>query len=707
METDEFSTPPMDLGQDDQQLSPTQTQPSGKPARRSRVALACQRCKQRKQKCNGTQPSCARCTRLDLECHYVMPIYPKPGQAKIYIKALEDRVAELETLLTQGGNKNVSHDHWNERPDDLDDDEQGDIQPLLNAVRDLSLDVAGSYVGGGATITLGRALESALSGKIQFTIPQMDSERKRSLYTESIASEITSMSGGTVAFHLGQIDADSAEKMVSAYLGHLYTNFPIMYSYYILDLHNRRHALRDTYEESILHLIYGLGGHFLEKTGDSSGLYFPERHYEVAIENRDVILRFGDTRSLTYLLLLGQHCLRMPKDPGPWTYIGLAMKMCIELGLHRRRRSSKMSLKSELNKRLFWSCYWWDREISIALGRPPSISDHDIDAELPLDVDEANQDLEVLRKASEADKTKPASPQSSLTCFIHLLRLRIIDSEIQHSIYRVDCRSSSKSVYQKTDAFLEKLIAWKDAIPPQSTQWDPADRHKFRGDEYQSYDSYMASYYKSIRVLLQPRLYENTINKRYLSLCADACRGVCETYKRLHYRIPLAFTSVSLQTVFLAGLTLVYCMWHDDSNRNGFKNFGTLTDCSIILYVMAERWPAGRKYRDLFESVKKSVLDTIAEEKHIPRTAVTSMKDDMQTTLASLQVSTTAESIHDDLEQMISDMTGEPISFWDDIEMNMGLETEGGFPESGDMFTMLCPTGTKWEPTDSSLQTWF
>jgi hypothetical protein len=64
----------------------------------------------------------------------------------------------------------------------------------------------------------------------------------------------------------------------------------------------------------------------------------------------------------------------------------------------------------------------------------------------------------------------------------------------------------------------------------------------------------MASYYKSIRVLLQPRLYEKQIDPRYLELCAEACRGVCETYKRLHYRIPLVFTSVSLQTVFLAGI---------------------------------------------------------------------------------------------------------------------------------------------------------
>jgi hypothetical protein len=78
-----------------------------------------------------------------------------------------------------------------------------------------------------------------------------------------------------------------------------------------------------------------------------------------------------------------------------------------------------------------------------------------------------------------------------MTCWIHLLRLKIIDSDIQHNIYRVDRRNSAKGSYQTTDMYLERLVAWKAAIPPQSNQWDPSDRQNFRGDEYQSYDSYV------------------------------------------------------------------------------------------------------------------------------------------------------------------------------------------------------------------------
>jgi hypothetical protein len=100
----------------------------------------------------------------------------------------------------------------------------------------------------------------------------------------------------------------------------------------------------------------------------------------------------------------------------------------------------------------------------------------------------------VLRRATDADRARPAFPQTTMTCYIHLLRLRIIDSEIQHDIYRVDNRNSAKTIYQTTDDFLERLSAWRDAIPPQSThssQPDPTNRNNFRGDEYRSYDSYV------------------------------------------------------------------------------------------------------------------------------------------------------------------------------------------------------------------------
>lgn len=197
-----------------------------------------------------------------------MPANPKPAQAKMYVKALEDRVAELETLLRDGGDRTVSRDHWAfsvDMSDKADSQEHDDIQPLMNAVRDLSLDIAGSYIGGASTITLGRALGMALAGRPQLSLPAsipQDANMGRAGSIESHPSYMDSSTGGS---HLGQVDQETADCMVHAYLKHMCTNFPIIFSFQVLDMHRRRHDLNDVYEESILLLIYGLGAHFLEK----------------------------------------------------------------------------------------------------------------------------------------------------------------------------------------------------------------------------------------------------------------------------------------------------------------------------------------------------------------------------------------------------------------------------------------------------------
>lgn len=219
-----------------------------------------------KMQCNGEQPSCTRCLKLKLDCHYVMPTHPKPGQAKLYIRALEDRVAELEHSLAKDGDRVYSSDHWPGRAtvaiEPAHQDDLG-LQPLLNAVRDLSLDAAGSYIGGASTITLGRALEIALEGRTRLPMPRpyKDTDDRRSRSSSCVGYGATPLSQ---ALRIRQIEPKLADMMVNAYLKHLCTNFPIMFSVDILDLHRRRHVIEDEYQICILSLIYGLGSHFLQ-----------------------------------------------------------------------------------------------------------------------------------------------------------------------------------------------------------------------------------------------------------------------------------------------------------------------------------------------------------------------------------------------------------------------------------------------------------
>ncbi|PVH99770.1 hypothetical protein DM02DRAFT_468178, partial [Periconia macrospinosa] len=279
------------------------------------------------------------------------------------------------------------------------------------------------------------------------------------------------------------------------------------------------------------------------------------------------------------------------------TLVGIAMRLCIELGFHRRKRIKSPSVKSESEKRLFWACYYLDRELSVSLGRPTSIADHDIDVQLPLDVDDSAQDVEVFNIAMEKDQSVPANPPTVLTYFIHLIRLKRIQSEIQTTLYRVDSVPSAVESERATDRFLDRVEAWKKTIPPHMGTWDALFK--------------IISYHRCVQLLLQPQLYASIINDRYFELCMNASRGVCEGYKRIYHSMPMAFSSLSLQTVFIAGLTMVYGLWYKNSTAAVMYSFNALNDCSVLLYVMGERWAASTKYRDAYESIKRTVIDRI------------------------------------------------------------------------------------------------
>lgn len=131
-------------------------------------------------------------------------------------------------------------------------------------------------------------------------------------------------------------------------------------------------------------MVYAIGGRFLETAGER-GEYCSDQHCEQAAKNLDSIVagRHG-LQSIQVILLFAIYNLRSPKGLGAWTYTGLAMRQCIEMGMHHPASPSLSILETEMRKRIFWTCYCLDRQVSMILGRPFAISDRDIDVDVSL-----------------------------------------------------------------------------------------------------------------------------------------------------------------------------------------------------------------------------------------------------------------------------------------------------------------------------------
>ncbi|CAK7232464.1 hypothetical protein SBRCBS47491_008280 [Sporothrix bragantina] len=722
------------------------------PERRARVALACQRCKSRKQKCDGVRPSCSKCNTQGATCEYILPSKYMPFGKARYVKALEKRVADLESYLTKEGRRDVGQDHWQylpvtvpigegdkkqktEQPErsentkrpvlsngaggtasSSDIDAEGDADPeaggdggddgggndddaasgvdsMITILRDLSLAANGGYMGATSHITMGRLVGSMVKGKNSMRVSSKISSVKahltpppgRSTIDDGLLGgddeegmvnmlgttnmslplnfpmNIDSFASEARAAAFAHIPAHFADRMLAGYLTHASTAFPILHSPALRNLHARRGALENSYEVCVLHLIYAIGGRFLETTGES-GHFFPEHHHTAALKLLDEILQLHDLRSVQTLMLLAIHCLRAPQGPGAWTYVGLAMRIAIDLGLHRRTAAmSRPSLDNELKKRLFWSCYNLDRQVSITLGRPFTISDRDIDLPLPLEVDEAAFDAGIAaahrRQRQQEQQQAQQKPRriTTLSPFIHLTRLRMIESSIQRNIYRVDRGVEVSDA--EIDGFLEHLDAWKRDIPRRG---GPSNNF---GSSTNEDERYMVYYYASVRLLLYPQVSRPQVQARYLTKCAEACGGVCRTYKHLHQHMTVGYSLMGLQSVFMAGLTLIYCAWVDPTLIFNSTTSNDIYACSIVLFVITERWPGARKYRDAFDIIKQNVVDAIADGKHVgPRQTVVQLKTELQSTLSTLHNLQGDEDQQDECSRILTDMAGDTIA---------------------------------------------
>ncbi|KAL6820013.1 hypothetical protein V8C40DRAFT_281335 [Trichoderma camerunense] len=96
--------------------------------------------------------------------------------------------------------------------------------------------------------------------------------------------------------------------------------------------------------------------------------------------------RLSELKDVENMALLGVSFYFMNDENQAWRMIGLAARLCIELGLHQVKTSYQNHPDPKASTRaitLFWDVYILDRRFSLSTGRPFAIQDIDIDPALP------------------------------------------------------------------------------------------------------------------------------------------------------------------------------------------------------------------------------------------------------------------------------------------------------------------------------------
>lgn len=310
-----------------------------------------------------------------------------------------------------------------------------------------------------------------------------------------------------------------------------------------------------------------------------------------ALQQAPAMCETRSIENIEAMTLLVVYHLRSSSSQGIWYMIGLAMRIAIDLGLHRKANEANLDpFTAQMRRRLFWNVYYLERVISMSLGRPFSIADRHIDLPLPLDVDDTVQDPALLAALPPSDRT------TTLTFAVYLIQLRRIDSRIQHKIYRAD--KPLRTLRSKMDRLFLELQEWRES----------ALLRNFSGSDL---DYTTLHYNRALRILIQPFLPALSLADPYYHICLNAAGDICQTHKRLHQTLEYGHSFLAVQTVFMAGITLLYALWTHTNEVWSVRMSNDIRACSTVLFVMGERAAWVKKYRDAFELLVNAAMEKL------------------------------------------------------------------------------------------------
>lgn len=352
--------------------------------------IACVLCRKRKLKCDGNKPSCGTCTRLQHDCSYD-EVRRKSGPKRGYVKALEARLAQVETLLKT----------------------QDDPSPTSTTQKNGSGLKQANNVAHFGDISLGSSNVNTMA-HVERTVNQMEVPAQAQFPHTALGSAANGVNGtGEEQFPWEMIGLgldeplptqDVVNELNQIYFEKIHPSLPMIHRprYYAamnLAPHMRppvclRYAMwanaaavSDKYEQ--------LQEHFYQR----SRKYIQQDEMKGHGESMITV-----SHCQTWILL-ATYEFKLMYFPRAWMSAGRACRMTQMMGLHRLDGAGldvkqclpppKDWTEKEERRRTFWMAFCVDRYSSIGTGWPMTLEEKDIMTTLP-----AEEEAYELNRAS-------------------------------------------------------------------------------------------------------------------------------------------------------------------------------------------------------------------------------------------------------------------------------------------------------------------
>ncbi|KKK16215.1 hypothetical protein P175DRAFT_0444367 [Aspergillus ochraceoroseus IBT 24754] len=416
---------------------------------------ACTRCRQRKSRCDPGIPRCAPCERSNAKCVYYDSAR-KSTISRTYIVQLRDRARKLEQEL-QDVEKDFQH--------------AADAELMVRGagrIRFKEHDEA-RYLGPSSGIAITRlvmemAKQNTSSKSIKDVVPDSTAQVIKSAFsqesgkpTSKIYPIISSMPQQSLPLkHV-------TYRLIDVFVVKAQTMLPTLHiPTFRQEVEEVFNGSNDPCQNFQLRMVIAIS---MQKMSQSfAGL--ADSYYLAALPYLEASLNRMDLKSLQCLVMIGQYSLLTPTRTAAYWVVGMAVKLCQELGLTEEATISQSRdgkpldpLEIDMRRRLFWIVTSMEFGLSHSLGRPSCYSvNHD---HINVKFFEPVDDKHVTREGIHPD-AKLILPKCIA---IHFFKMRLLQLEIRRTLYLNKRETPLDDQDPWFAHMLDKLNYWVSSCP--------------------------------------------------------------------------------------------------------------------------------------------------------------------------------------------------------------------------------------------------
>ncbi|KAF3940368.1 hypothetical protein ABW19_dt0202539 [Dactylella cylindrospora] len=539
---------------------------------------ACNRCRSRKSRCDASLPKCEPCQRSGSQCDF-WDASKGITLSRSYVIFLQDRVKALDQEIKQ-------------LEKDMPPNSGPDEEDLVRSMGMVSLsdeEPERHFLGSSAGLQLARlvvefAKKNTVTHSVREIVPPTEHEPARLQGKERRPS----------AFALSSAPIDKLPKRELT--DKLISEFIFKRSQFMLPTLHEETFMRDAdevyagstdpHKNFALKMVLAIS---MQKIGSQySGL--ADGFYLSALTHLEAVVGAMNLSTLQCFCLMGQYSLLTPTRTGIYHIIGLATRLCIDLGLNQESTITKDifgnpldTLTVDMRRRLFWVTSSMESGLSHILGRPSGFCTGDTftDVQFFYPYDDS-----LITK----DGLLPGPVSTKKLISMHFFRMRRIQSEIRLGLYQ----NMKETPRDDQDPWFKQMRAkldnWVNTAPGNgegsglSQEWF---RHR--------YNNMLIFLYRPSPQIPKPSV-EATV------LCYDCAIKNITIQKRMFDERTVDMTWVLVHQVYMTCIIMMWCLSYEDIRklhpRNDVaKHIQTGIEC---LDMMVERWPGVGSAREIF-----------------------------------------------------------------------------------------------------------